>query len=237
MISVLNIAGIGHGPEEYARSPIHDLIVAELSKRLHYRLDVVFIPSADVDIQGDELVCYQKPPSLQAKRILEATSERCKVIAVAHSTGCVSLLEAMKHDRDIVGVFVSPTILSPVEEVFDSPSFARRYEADEEGKRPGRLTPNKMPYSVLFNESYFQDALMQDVTRRMRLEDIAQLLTDRGHLFLGEHDWNQRANEYSDLFECVTLVPQETHSFEANSESPVIVASWIKKMISKQVST
>jgi len=236
MITILNVSGIGHGPEQFARSPIHDMVINELSAELEDRLNVVFVPSADVDIDPEtkELVCHQKGPSVQLSRILSEANtieEGDDLVALAHSSGCIALLEAMRINQDIQGVFLSPTILSPIREIFDSRAFARRYLSDQENARPGRLTPNKMPYSILFDDSYFGDVLMSDLEKRIGLNDVVQMLTNRAHLFLGGNDWNQRAHIYPDCFSFATVVTGETHSFENNDQSPAIVADYIRGLI------
>ena len=44
---LINVAGVGHGPQKFARSPIHDNVVANLLSR---RIDIrdIFVHSTDV---------------------------------------------------------------------------------------------------------------------------------------------------------------------------------------------
>lgn len=243
-ITLINVAGVCHGLEKYARSPIHDKIT-NLLANTDFDIETVFIPSAEIQKDQDtsELIGIQHPPCNQKRvlcNVVKTAIQNSRIpIAIAHSSGSISTISALKDDILKNAVIISPTFLDPINEIFNSPAFKRRLVPVEQprDKYLAMISPTSMNYSTLFPINHLIDCLYTNpiLFNPESIEKIIKLINElRLRIFIGKHDWNQYSSLYPRIFD-VETIEGETHSFEEQPESVITIASTIKKFINKVI--
>jgi len=220
-IMLIHVPGVCHGPEQYARSPIHDR-VAHLLFQAKIDCQTLFVPSTDVrfDNNTQKLTGLQLSPSKQLDRLHDAAEEAHRYsrvpIALAHSFGSIATMAALRDQSLPYAVFVSPTFLNPRVEIFESEKFSRRLQPIGSSDFMWMMSPSGISYSTFFPNDHFDDSLYCDtiLSQPDRIEEVVALTKARARLFLGEHDWNYFCCQYSQLFPTTTVIPNEKHSFE-----------------------
>ncbi len=235
---LINVAGGGHGPQEFARSPIHDNVTAYLRSR---GIDVkdIFVPSTDVkqDPVTQKVSGIQLPPSYQRTLIREAMRETSPderiPVAVAHCFGSIATMAELRNGTLPFAIFVSPTFLNPREEIFGSPKVSQRMRAVElaSGGVEMIMEPDKM-YPFVFPSDHLEDPLYQDniASKPEAIQVVVGFFPTRARIFIGEYDWNSQSYQYSLLFP-TEVVEKETHSFESNETSVARVSNAILQLI------
>ncbi|MBU0766451.1 hypothetical protein KKF55_01540 [Patescibacteria group bacterium] len=236
-ITVINMPGLCHGSEKYARSPIHDRVIY-LLKSSNTHLKTRFIPSADVREEDGALVGLQRPLSEQLSKLRDAIREvidedRTPVI-LAHCTGTLATVEALMETPGSYAALVSPVFLNPIREILYSRTFKRRFITHglPDGDFCGKVSPAQMNYSTIFPSDHFEDDLyikpISSCERRM--EEFKQIAATRARIFVGEYDWNPQSHKYGAEF-TVDEVPTEKHSFELRMQSTKRIALAIAKLV------
>ena len=237
-ILLINVAGVGHGPQEFARSPIHDNVVANLLSR---RIDIrdIFVHSTDVRRNPDtqKVSGIQLPPSYQRTLIREAIHEASLderiPVAVAHCFGSIATMAELRDGTLPFAIFISPTFLNPREEIFSSPKTSQKMEVVKlpSGEFGITMEPEKM-YPIVFPIDHLDDPLYWDTiaANPKAIQEVANILVARrAQIFVGEHDWNFQRYLYP-LFFPTEVIEGEIHSFEQNKESIARVSEAILQL-------
>lgn len=238
-VTLINVAGVCHGPEKYARSPIHDL-VTNLLKKTGIDLEVVFVPSAEIqkDEETNSHVGIQQTPHKQQEdinRVVQNAINDSRIpIAIAHSSGSIATIAALREDSLKNAVIVSPTFLDPINEIFESPAFKKRLIPIDQPASDYQvmMSPAGMDYSTLFPRDHFADDLYLHPLLFCpdSLKDINALINEmRLKVFIGQHDWNDYRDHYPKIFG-IDLVEGETHSFEENPDSIHLITEAIQQI-------
>lgn len=237
-ITLLKVAGVCHGPEKYARSPIHDMVASQLETR---RTDVktLFIPSTTIhQVTSTQIEGKQMPPSYQLELIRQAVDETKSdsriPIALAHSSGSIATLAALREGSLPYAIFVSPTFLDPQREIFYSNRFRNRLGIirTDDQTMDTKIGPRSMGYETVFPSDLFDDPLYAEplAGHLDELDEVSNMLRTRARIFIGTADWNKTSYKYPALFP-VELVGGETHSFEASAQSPMKITNAILDLI------
>ena len=204
---LINVAGVAHGPPEFARSPIHD----NVANYLRSRIDVkdIFVHSTDVmrDPDTQKVSGIQLSPSYQCYLLRKAVSEgnvdNRIPVALAHSSGSIATMATLRDGILPYAIFVSPTFLNPREEMFGSPRFSQRVKVVEfrKGKFEMTMEPNKM-YPIVFPNNHLDDLASWEVASKPEVinEIVDIFVARRARIFLGEKDWNIQSHQYTVLF-------------------------------------
>lgn len=236
-ITVLHMLGICHGPEEFARSPIHDRVI-DCLKKSRPDCEAHYIPSTDITHIDGRIVGIQSPPSRQLEHLhaaIDSAQARSRIpVGLAHSTGSIATLAALRDRTLPCAIFVSPTFLDPRKEVFDSEIFCRRLRTDQlpDARYCGMLSPKRMGYSTLFPAGHFDDPLYEHLMLSSQgcITDIVRLVREKARIFIGGNDWNAGVSEYERLFSAERICG-ETHSFEEDITSAERIAQAIAALV------
>ena len=230
----INVAGIGHGPEEYARSETHDRITTALVKDYPDSI-TIFIPSAIAQQdQSGKLMATQMSPEWQAKELhttIEKTlNEERESIVIAHSSGSISTMRGIEEGWVPKAVFISPTFLHPNEEIFHQNAFRRRMRPNDDGS--WIMTPRSMPYEIEFLPGHLDDPMYGKLADGDNYERIYTILNKKAKIFVGSRDWNTQASLYSQFFSNVTYeIEGETHSFNVEMSSVEKIRVAIRELL------
>jgi hypothetical protein len=139
-------------------------------------------------------------------------------VALAHSSGSIATMAALREGSLPYAVFVSPTFLNPREEIFCSPRFSRKVMVHmrESGIIETTMEPKEM-YPMTIPNDHLDDPLYWDnIVSPQAIDEVAILVGTRARIFIGSKDWNYRLPQYPQLVQ-TDVIEDETHAFTAAS--------------------